>query len=101
MIKFIFFLFKKKYYRKARQLALHRMHPEIMTEDGTIASFNFPKPISAPATPASSRAPSPVSSEDDDDDSVHSDVERDILTNNNDNGSVEAILNKAIASTQA
>ncbi|KAH7636688.1 glycogen starch synthase-like protein [Dermatophagoides farinae] len=88
------------YYRKARQLALHRMHPEIMTEDGTIASFNFPKPISAPATPASSRAPSPVSS-DDDDDSVHSDVERDILTNNDDNGSVEAILNKAIASTQA
>lgn len=76
------------------------MHPEIMTEDGTIASFNFPKPISAPATPASSRAPSPVSS-DDDDDSVHSDVERNILTNNNDNGSVEAILNKAIASTQA
>lgn len=91
---------KKKYYRKARQLALHRMHPEIMTEDGTIASFNYPKPISAPATPCSSRAPSPVSSEDDDD-SVHSDVERDILTNNASDNGVKDILNKATASSQA
>lgn len=67
-----------------------------MTEDGTIASFNFPKPISAPATPSSSRAPSPVSS--DDEDSVNSDVERDILINNN---SVEDILDNATASSQA
>ncbi|KAI2808809.1 Glycogen [starch] synthase, liver [Blomia tropicalis] len=39
------------YYRKARQLALHRLHPEIAEEESTGAKLRYPRPISAPPTP--------------------------------------------------
>ncbi|KAH9395106.1 Glycogen [starch] synthase, liver [Tyrophagus putrescentiae] len=84
------------YYRKARQLALHRLHPEIADEEEAefSAKFRYPRPISAPPTPSASRATSPSSSrvgsdeedEDEDDDSVNSDVERDILSGSDTRG---------------
>ena len=66
-------------------MALHRLHPEIDEEETSFAArLRYPRPISAPPTPSASRATSPsssrVASDDEDDDSVHSDVERDILS---------------------
>jgi glycogen(starch) synthase len=52
------------YYRKARQVALHRMHPEILTDDSMAGSkMKFPRPISEPPSPTSSRATTPAPSE--------------------------------------
>ena len=73
-------------------MALHRLHPEIMEDLREVGNFKYPKPISAPPTPSTSRATSPTSSrlgsededeeddEDPDQDSINSDIERDILS---------------------
>lgn len=76
------------------------MHPDIITEERMGATFDFPRPISAPATPASSRAPSPTSLKDsyetdDDEDDVNSDVEREILIN----GDLEEKLQTSLATS--
>ena len=42
------------YYRVARQLALHRLHPEILTEEESTIEMRYPRPISEPPTPAPS-----------------------------------------------
>jgi glycogen(starch) synthase len=71
------------YYRKARQLALHRLHPEILTEEAVAAKFRYPRPVSEPPTPSTSRGASPTSSAaaSDDEDDDGSDQEREILSN--------------------
>lgn len=55
------------YYRVARQTALQKTHPEKVEELKTKAGkFRFPRPLSAPPTPSTSSAGSPVASEDED-----------------------------------
>ena len=44
------------YYRVARQLALHRLHPDIYTEEEQAVDIKYPRPISEPPTPAHSIA---------------------------------------------
>jgi len=52
------------YYRKARQMALHKTHPELFEEDLSMAGkFKFPRPVSEPPSPSSSRASTPAPSE--------------------------------------
>ncbi len=85
--KFINDLISQQYYRKARQLALHRLHPEILTEEAVAAKFRYPRPMSEPPTPSTSRGASPTSSaaasddEDEDGGGSGSDQEREILSN--------------------
>ena len=52
------------YYRVARQLALHRLHPEVLTDEETI-KIRYPRPISEPPTPAPSSYGDDVSDEED------------------------------------
>ncbi|KAI1297650.1 Glycogen [starch] synthase [Halotydeus destructor] len=51
------------YYRQSRQMALHVTHPEIMADAATAAKIRFPRPISEPPSPSSSRATTPAPSE--------------------------------------
>uniref|UniRef100_A0A646QF50 Glycogen [starch] synthase n=1 Tax=Hemiscolopendra marginata TaxID=943146 RepID=A0A646QF50_9MYRI len=52
------------YYRKARQMSLNRTHPELFEEDTTMAAkMKYPRPVSEPPSPSSSRASTPVPSE--------------------------------------
>ncbi|XP_072048138.1 glycogen [starch] synthase, muscle-like [Amphiura filiformis] len=55
------------YYRKARYLALHKTHPDyfIKSEEDGAGTFRYPRPASAPPSPASSRASTPPSVEQD------------------------------------
>merc|ERR1712136_159518 len=58
------------YYRKARQLALHDVFPECDydEENGTrIGKLSYPRPISEPPSPTSSRATTPIPSDDEQD----------------------------------
>jgi len=61
------------YYRQARMLALQRVFPDVSSEEAPprgAGRINYPRPISEPPSPSSTRAPSPVSSlggEDEDD----------------------------------
>ncbi|RWS10387.1 putative glycogen [starch] synthase-like protein [Dinothrombium tinctorium] len=43
------------YYRQARQMALHKTHPEVLTEDGVAANLQikYPRPLSEPPSPSS------------------------------------------------
>lgn len=43
-----------QYYREARRLALNRTHPDRVKEKSDAARRQFPRPISAPTTPAPS-----------------------------------------------
>uniref|UniRef100_C3ZKB8 Glycogen [starch] synthase n=1 Tax=Branchiostoma floridae TaxID=7739 RepID=C3ZKB8_BRAFL len=64
------------YYRKARQLALFKKYPEAIRPDSPkTPQFRYPRPASAPPSPGSSRASTPLPSEheDDDDDGSYDD----------------------------
>jgi len=53
------------YYRQARQLALHKINPELAEEELDLLSrlqLRYPKPVSEPPSPASSRASTPAPS---------------------------------------
>ncbi|CAL1278683.1 unnamed protein product [Larinioides sclopetarius] len=53
------------YYRQARQMALHKTHPEFL-EDETVRNkmqMKYPRPMSEPPSPLSSRASTPAPSE--------------------------------------
>lgn len=65
------------YYRKARQMALHKTHPELAEDLSTGARLRYPRPVSEPPSPTSSRASTPVPSEkgSDDEDSEEFDPE--------------------------
>lgn len=53
------------YYRKARQMALHSVFPEIFEDDGNagVGRLSYPRPISEPPSPSSSRATTPIPSD--------------------------------------
>lgn len=66
------------YYRKARQMALHKTHPELAEDMSLGARMKYPRPVSEPPSPTSSRASTPAPSEkgsDDDDESDEFDHE--------------------------
>lgn len=57
------------YYRQARMKALQKVFPDISAEEAPprgVGRMNYPRPISEPPSPISTRAHSPVSSEDED-----------------------------------
>ncbi|XP_064599653.1 glycogen [starch] synthase-like isoform X2 [Liolophura sinensis] len=61
------------YYRKARQLALTKTHPERFSEDSSTAKkFRYPRPASEPSSPSASRSATPQPSDDEGDPSGHS-----------------------------
>jgi len=68
-----------QYYRKARQMALHAVFPEFdLDEDEKgVGRLSYPRPISEPPSPTSSRATTPIpSDQSDEDDEV--DEEREV-----------------------
>jgi len=72
-----------QYYRQARIKALQAVYPDYVDEAGggvysRQSSFNFPRPMSAPPSPSSSRHTTPAPSvhgSDDEEDSVDEDQE--------------------------
>lgn len=52
----------QQYYRRARQMALQKTHPELMTEDTMAQKIKYPRPISEPPSPSTSKATTPASS---------------------------------------
>merc|ERR1712079_447890 len=60
------------YYRQARMKALQATFPDVQEDEEQPAArwFNFPKPISEPPSPYSTRGPSPAGSDDEDDDNL-------------------------------
>ncbi|XP_045607778.1 glycogen [starch] synthase [Procambarus clarkii] len=70
------------YYRQARQHALHGVYPELSVESDASGAgrLNYPRPLSEPPSPSSSRATTPAPSEhgsveDEEEDSVDSEAE--------------------------
>lgn len=59
------------YYKEARRMALQRTHPELVQEQAikseVSSRLKFPRPISEPPSPTSSRPPTPSASEQGDD----------------------------------
>jgi glycogen(starch) synthase len=58
------------YYRVARQLALHRLHPEIFAEEEDAKELRYPRPISEPPTPSASVIASDSEGSEDESDSI-------------------------------
>lgn len=59
------------YYRKARQIALHAVFPEFDLEEesgSAVGRLSYPRPISEPPSPTSSRATTPIPSDQSDED---------------------------------
>ncbi|KZS05401.1 putative Glycogen synthase [Daphnia magna] len=60
------------YYRKARQMALHAVFPEFDVDEednrSGVGRLSYPRPISEPPSPTSSRATTPVPSDQSDED---------------------------------
>jgi glycogen(starch) synthase len=65
------------YYRKARQMALHSVFPELdMEEDGAgVGKLSYPRPISEPPSPTSSRATTPIPSDQSDDEDEEDEID--------------------------
>lgn len=63
-----------QYYRQARMQALHKLFPDYVEEiENSIGTLKYPRPISEPPSPSSSRVTTPAASvhgSDDEDDSV-------------------------------
>lgn len=83
-IKFKFpnFLSFLQYYREARVNALKAVYPDYVDESGldyVQSNFNYPRPLSAPPSPTSSRHTTPHGSrhgsDDEDEDSVDDELE--------------------------
>lgn len=71
------------YYRQARMKALNMVFPEIDAEEAAPSGrFSYPRPISEPPSPSSTRGPSPAQSdteEENEEDDVDSEEEREAL----------------------
>ncbi|XP_071542878.1 glycogen [starch] synthase [Panulirus ornatus] len=85
------------YYRQGRQHALHTVYPELALEEAASAGrLNYPRPLSEPPSPTSSRATTPApsehgSDEDDAEDSIDSEAELEELgVGESANGSVSS-----------
>lgn len=79
------------YYRQARQHSLGVMYPELAQEEDAAGAgrLNYPRPLSEPPSPTSSRATTPAPSEigSDDEDSIDSEAELEELAAASVNGS--------------
>lgn len=68
-----------QYYRQARQHSLGVVYPELALEEEASGAgrLNYPRPLSEPPSPSSSRATTPAPSEhgSDDEDSIDSEAE--------------------------
>ncbi|KAL1501364.1 hypothetical protein ABEB36_006696 [Hypothenemus hampei] len=73
------------YYRQARMQALHKVFPDYVEEiENSIGTIKYPRPISEPSSPSSSRVTTPAASvhgSDDEGDSVDSEAELEELRN--------------------
>ncbi|XP_066257630.1 glycogen [starch] synthase [Euwallacea similis] len=73
------------YYRQARLQALHKLFPDYVEEiENSIGTLKYPRPISEPPSPSSSRVTTPAASvhgSDDEGDSVDSEAELEELRN--------------------
>lgn len=69
-----------QYYRKARQMALHAVYPELALEDEAgVGRFSYPRPLSEPPSPTSSRATTPIPSDEEEEDEIDEvDEEREV-----------------------
>uniref|UniRef100_A0A7R9IM40 Glycogen [starch] synthase n=1 Tax=Timema tahoe TaxID=61484 RepID=A0A7R9IM40_9NEOP len=68
------------YYRQARMKALHTLYPEMASEDdeSSVRRFNFPRPISEPPSPSTSRPTTPGGSLHGSDDEDEVDEEKEL-----------------------
>uniref|UniRef100_A0A7R9CTV4 Glycogen [starch] synthase n=1 Tax=Timema cristinae TaxID=61476 RepID=A0A7R9CTV4_TIMCR len=69
------------YYRQARMKALHTLYPEMASEDddSSVRRFNFPRPISEPPSPSTSRPTTPGGSLHGSDDEDEVDEEKEVV----------------------
>uniref|UniRef100_A0A7R9AX13 Glycogen [starch] synthase n=1 Tax=Timema shepardi TaxID=629360 RepID=A0A7R9AX13_TIMSH len=69
------------YYRQARMKALHTLYPEMASEDdeSSVRRFNFPRPISEPPSPSTSRPTTPGGSLHGSDDEDEVDEEKEVI----------------------
>lgn len=69
-----------QYYRQARIKALTTVYPELASEyaEGGIGRFNYPRPISEPPSPSSSRHTTPAASVHGSDDEDEVDDEKEV-----------------------
>lgn len=74
------------YYRDARQMALKTVHPEFLSEASALSNkIKYPRPISEPPSPSTSRGTTPTPSSPASDDEFDEDDEREkALLNNRD-----------------
>jgi len=74
-----------QYYRQARIKALTTVYPELASEyaEGGIGRFNYPRPISEPPSPSSSRHTTPAASVHGSDDEDEVDDEKEVKRINN------------------
>jgi len=63
------------YYRRARQMALHDVYPDMAVSDEHGGRMSFPRPMSEPPSPTLSRSTTPAPSEIGSDDDVDEDEE--------------------------
>ncbi|GFG38528.1 hypothetical protein Cfor_01198 [Coptotermes formosanus] len=79
------------YYRQARMRALQKVYSDLdLDDDASVGRFNYPRPISEPSSPSSSRHTTPAASRhgSDDEDEVDDEKELEELgVNNNDHAS--------------
>uniref|UniRef100_A0A7R8VHF3 Glycogen [starch] synthase n=1 Tax=Timema douglasi TaxID=61478 RepID=A0A7R8VHF3_TIMDO len=70
------------YYRQARMKALHTLYPEMASEDdeSSVRRFNFPRPISEPPSPSTSRPTTPGGSLHGSDDEDEVDEEKEVMS---------------------
>lgn len=63
------------YYRQSRQMAVHKVHPEVLDEElmASKMQMKYPRPMSEPPSPLSSRASTPAPSEHGSDDELSDD----------------------------
>lgn len=67
------------YYRQARVKALQKVYPELdLDDDPYVGKFNYPRPISEPPSPSSSRLTTPVASRHGSDDEDEVDEEKEL-----------------------
>ncbi|XP_043246505.1 glycogen [starch] synthase-like isoform X1 [Amphibalanus amphitrite] len=71
------------YYRRARQLALHAVYPEMAVSEEHGGRMSYPRPLSEPPSPTTSRSTTPAPSEIGSDDEVDDEEEASWVRNAN------------------
>jgi glycogen(starch) synthase len=69
-----------QYYRQARMKALQKVYSDLdMDDDASVERFNYPRPISEPPSPSSSRHTTPAASRHGSDDEDEVDDEKEVI----------------------